>query len=306
MFHKQIIDSSRSVARTLRSGALLCLTGLLVGTAQADRLELEEHWTTEAVFKQPESIVYHPGNEQLYVSNVNGDPGDKNGEGFITRLNLDGSIETLEWATGLNAPKGIDIVGDRLYAADIEELVEVDLASGEIVARHAGEGSVFLNDVAAGPDGTVYVSDMMTDAIYRLRDGAFERWVDDAALEGPNGVLVEEDRLIVASWGVITDGFETKIPGHLKTVDLDDGTVTSLGDSTPVGHLDGVQPDGSGNYLVTDWMSGVLYRIRPTGEFEALLELGQGLADHLVVEDRGLVILPQMIDGVVTSYWLTD
>lgn len=306
MPHPSVNPLHRALTRVLVPGMLALASGGLLATAQANAPGLEEHWTTDTVFKQPESIAYHPERDFLYVSNVNGDPDDKNGEGFIARLNLDGSIDTLEWATGLNAPKGIDIVDNHLYAADIDELVVVDLETGEIVARHAGEGSVFLNDVGAGADGTVYVSDMMTDAIYRFRDDAFERWVEDPALENPNGVLVEDDRLVIGAWGVMTEGFATETPGHLKTVNLDDGSVASLGDGMPVGNLDGVQPDGAGNYLVTDWMSGILYRIRPNGEFEALLELGQGLADHLVIEDKGLVVMPQMMEGRVITYRFSD
>ena len=272
----------------------------LTGTASA----LEPAWETDAVFEQPESIAYDAASGYLYVSNIAGDPDDANGKGFISRMTLDGEVETLNWASGLNAPKGIDIVGDRLFAADIDHLVEIDLTSGEIVARHEGNRAVFLNDVAAAPDGNVYVSDMMTDAIYRLQDGEFTRWLESSELQGPNGVLVENDTLIIGSWGNIVDGFETDTAGHLKTVERESGAVRSLGDGSEVGHLDGVQPDGDGNYLVTDWMSGDLYRIQSNGEFETLMNLGQGLADHLVLLDQELVILPQMMDGVVHAYRL--
>lgn len=292
-------DNRLASPRQLALGLSLAVFGF-AGTASA----LEPAWETDAVFEQPESIAYDAASGYLYVSNVAGDPDDANGEGFISRITLDGEVETLNWASGLNAPKGIDIVGDRLFAADIDHLVEVDLATGDIVARHQGNRSVFLNDVAAAPDGAVYVSDMMTDAIYRLQDGEFTRWLESSDLQGPNGVLVENGNLIVGSWGDIVDGFETDTAGHLKQVDRESGAVRSLGDGSEVGHLDGVQPDGDGNYLVTDWMSGDLYRIHTDGSFDSLMNLGQGLADHLVLLDQGLVILPQMMDGVVHAYKL--
>lgn len=294
----------RIASHTRRTNGLLLGLGLATAAMAAPAQALEQAWKTDAVFEQPESIAYDASSGYLYVSNVAGDPDDANGQGFISRMTLDGDVETLNWAAGLNAPKGIDIVGDRLYAADIDHLVEIDLQSGDIIARHEGTDSVFLNDVAAAPDGAVYVSDMMTDAIYRLHDGEFTRWLDDSDLQGPNGVLVENGNLIVGSWGDIVDGFETDTVGHLKRVTIETGDVESLGDGREVGHLDGVQPDGHGNYLVTDWMNGNLLRVQPDGEYETILNLGQGLADHLVLQDQGLVILPQMMDGVVHAYRL--
>jgi hypothetical protein len=60
---------------------------------------------------------------------------------------------------------------------------------------------------------------------------------------------------VVGSWGEMTDRFETEVPGHLKVVDFETMEVQSLGDGTPVGNLDRVEPDGPGNYLVSDWMA---------------------------------------------------
>jgi hypothetical protein len=55
---------------------------------------------------------------------------------------------------------------------------------------------------------------------------------------------------------------------------------------------------------VTDWMNGALFRISAEGEVEELLDLNQGSADHEVIEDRNLVIIPMMNDGTVVAYRL--
>jgi sugar lactone lactonase YvrE len=207
-----------------------------------------------------------------------------------------------QWVTGLNAPKGMMLHGERLYVSDVNRLVAIQVKTGRIVASYLAPNAIFLNDVTVDGAGRIYVSDMVDDAIYRLDGNDFELWLKSPALENPNGLKVESDELRVAAWGVMTDGFATKVPGHLKSVSIQTKTITSLGNGTPVGNLDGLEPDGRGNYLVTDWMAGGLYRIAPTGEAELLLDLNQGNADLLVLDGGRLAIIPMMMDGTLRAY----
>ena len=261
-------------------------------------------WQTETVFQQPESVVFDAKRSLLYVSNVNGNPNEADGNGYLSQLNLDGTVAKLHWIEGLNAPKGMTIVADTLYVADINELIVIDLNTSTITQRYLAPKAKFLNDVVADMAGNVYVSDMLDDTLYRLAGDEFTVWIKDSALEYPNGLLVEGDSLIVGSWGVITDGFSTDVAGHLKTVSLETKTITSLGDATPAGNLDGVEADGNGNYLVTDWMHGKLLHISPVGISNTLLSLSQGSADHTVVSQHDLVIIPMMLSGNVVAYTL--
>ena len=129
-----------------------------------------------------------------------------------------------------------------------------------------------------------------------------EPWLEDAALENPNGLLAEPDRLVVAAWGKAKEDFSTDVPGHLKAVDYESKKIASLGSGDPVGNLDGVEPDRGGGYLVTDWLSGGLYRIGDDGKAELILDLNQGSADHEFVESENLAVIPMMMDGTVTAY----
>ncbi|MDF1589320.1 MAG: SMP-30/gluconolactonase/LRE family protein [Gammaproteobacteria bacterium] len=259
-------------------------------------------WQTDSVFEQPESVVLDKKRNILYVSNVNGNPNDVDGNGYISQLGLDGKIIAQHWIDGFNGPKGMAIVGDVLYVADINELVAIDLASNKISQRYVAKDAKFLNDVAADQAGNVYVSDMLTNTIYRLSNNTFGSWINDQQLEFPNGLLVEGDNLILGSWGVMTDGFATTIPGHLKTISIATKAISSLGDGTAVGNLDGVESDGEGNYFVTDWMVGKLLHITPAGISTTLLSLTQGSADHTVLADQNLVIIPMMLSGNVIAY----
>jgi len=236
------------------------------------------------------------------VSNIKGNPTEADGNGYISSVSLDGTINELHWLDGLNAPKGLTIVGNNLYIADINELVVVDIKNRKITQRYSAPQAKFLNDVVADNKGNIYVSAFLTNTLYRLADGKFEQWLQSEQLEVPNGLLVENNQLIVASWGVMTDGFATDIAGHLKTVNLDSKEILSLGDQTPAGNLDGLESDGNGSYLVTDWMAGKLLHIAATGYSTTLLALEQGSADHIVVHEQQLVIIPMMLSGKVLAY----
>lgn len=276
---------------------LLCLANLAI----ADTLPiLQPAWQTAAVFEGPESVIYDDKRKTLYVSNVNGQATEENGKGYISQLSLTGELINQHWVEGLDAPKGLAIFGDKLYVADIKQLVEIDINTGKISQRYPAINSVFLNDVAADNNGNIYVSGMMTDQIYRLADGQLSSWIKDPALEFPNGLLVENDQLIVGSWGIITDGFATETPGHLKTISLNDKAIATLGSGLPAGNLDGVESDGKGNYYVTDWMRGALLHITPEGHTHTLIAFNQGSADHEVID--GLLIVPMMLDGVILAY----
>jgi len=270
-------------------------------------------WQTEAVFEQAESVVFDLRRQQFYVSNINGHPTEDDADGYISTLSPDGQLLEQHWLTGLNAPKGMIQINDRLYVADINELVEIDLLSKKIIQRYVAPEAKFLNDVAADNKGNVYVSGFLTNSIYRLSQGKFELWLQSEQLEVPNGLLVENNQLIVGSWGKMTDGFATAVPGHIKTIDIATKKITSLGDKSPAGNLDGIEPDNEGNYFVTDWMQGKLLHITPSGISTTLIVLGQGSADHTVVNKQdilngqhNLVVIPMMNSNYVTAYKIKE
>jgi len=275
---------------------------LLPVLASAESPILVPAWQAQTGFEQPESVVYDSQRDLLFVSNVSGAPNEANGKGYISQLSVDGKLIEQHWLTGLNAPKGLAIFGNTLYVADINQLVAIDIKLKKISKRYLISDAKFLNDVAADKTGNVYVSDMLTNTIHRLTQGKFEVWLDDDALEYPNGLLVEGDKLIVASWGNMTDGFATDIAGHLKTIDIASKKIQSIGDKTPVGNLDGLEPDGEGNYFVTDWMIGKLLQIMPSGISKTLIALEPGSADLTVLKEQKLIIIPIMLSNNIVAY----
>jgi outer membrane protein assembly factor BamB len=273
--------------------------GLLAGSVAA--AEPQQVWQAKGL-DGPESAVLDAGDGVIYVSNVNGDASAADGNGYIAKLSLKGEVLDKEWVTGLNAPKGLALHDGKLYVSDIDELAVIDTASGEITARHKAPGATFLNDVTAAEDGRVFVSDMMQNQIWKLEGDQFEMWLQDAALDNPNGLLAEPDRLVVAAWGKPKEDFSTDVPGHLLAVDYQSKKVTDIGSGEPIGNLDGVEADSQGGYLVTDWFSGGLYHIGEDGKAELLMDLKQGSADHEFVPDENLAIIPMMMEGTVDAY----
>ena len=286
------------MSATRLAAVLLAFTAV---TAEAGPREATKLWET-AGFKNPESALFDPEAGVVYVSNVNGEATVKDGNGFISKISPDGKVVAMEWVSGLDGPKGLARVGGKLYVSDIDKLAEIDIASGQVVKRYDAKDAKFLNDVAADAAGNVYVSDMLTNTIWRLSDGTFEVFLKDDKLEGPNGLLVEGDTLLVGAWGVMTDGMATKVPGHLKMVSLKDKSITPHGDGTPIGNLDGLEPFGDGAYLVSDWIAGKVIRIGRKGKARVLADLGQGTADLGYDPKTATAFIPQMKTGVVYGF----
>ena len=278
----------------------LLLTLVLCDAAAADPKLLFEVKGLE----QPESVVQDPATGALYVSNIVGAVMQKDGNGYIAKLKPDGTISTKTWVKGLNGPTGMALHDRTLYVADVDDLIEINVASGEIVKRYPAKGAIFLNDVAVGEDGTVYVSDTPMNTIWRLKDGTFEPWCANDVLNGPNGLLVQDGKLIVASFGKLPGEGQRQELGGLLAVDIEKQAVSTVGNNNKLGNLDGLQTLAPGSYLVTDWAAGALYRIDAKGKFDRFLKLGKGSADFVYFPDRKLVLIPVMLSNSLVAYTL--
>ena len=116
-------------------------------------------------------------------------------------------------------------------AADVDQIVAIDIAKGEVTGRHTAEGAKFLNDLTADKQGRVYASDMPTDTIWMLEGDKIAILLHDEELNNPNGLLALDDgRILVGSWGRMAEDFSTKVPGHMRVIDVASKKVSDLGD----------------------------------------------------------------------------
>lgn len=273
------------------------MTLVLAGASGVHAESAQKVWEATGL-AGPESALYDANAGVIYVSNVDGEPLGKDGKGWIAKVSLDGKTIDKDFVTGLNAPMGLAISGGKLFVADIDEFVEINLADGKVVAKYPAAGAKRLNDTAADNNGNVYSTDTLTNTVYRLADGKVDAFVNDDRLAGPNGILVEGDNLIVNTWGVLTgEGWATKTPGGMFKVSLADKSITAMGDGKPFGNLDGMIALGDGAYVLTDWMAGKVLKYSKDGKVDLLLEVGQGAADLGYDPASKTLYIPQMLKG---------
>lgn len=262
-------------------------------------------WSVTEGIATPESVYVDPQSGAIFSSQIVGMPTDRDGNGRIVKLNPDGSVASANWVTGLNAPKGLRSHQGTLWTADLDEVVGIDIASGRITSRVKIAGAQFLNDVATGPDGTVYVSDMMANRIYAVKDGKVATFAEGEEMEWPNGLLVDGNRLIVGGWGKPEADFSTKVPGRLFALDLATRAKTLI-TPMPFGNTDGLESDGRGGYIVSNYLSGAILHVAADGSSRPLRQFGAGAADIGLVAGTGTLLVPHMNDNMVAAYSIAD
>src|SRR5687768_11743717 len=102
------------ITRHLLRTALFSGILMYASASMAQQHQLVKLWETDSILKVPESVLYHPETKTLFVSNIDGKPAEKDSQGSIAKVSLDGKKVDNSWATGLNAPKGMGIHNNTL------------------------------------------------------------------------------------------------------------------------------------------------------------------------------------------------
>ena len=210
-------------------------------------VKLEMLWETDTLLQTPESVLVDEAGGMLYVSNMNNSAPSNSGSGYISKVDMGGKIVELKWAEGLNGPKGMGLFNNNLFVADDDELVTIDIASGQIVNKIQIEGNPGLNDVTVGDDGSVYVAGFLSNVIYKVKDGVVESVFTGTQEENFNGLLWENDRILLT----------TSSGSEFKSIDWKTFEVTVLAEE--IGHGDGIASIGNGDYITTDWFGRIFY-----------------------------------------------
>jgi DNA-binding beta-propeller fold protein YncE len=266
------------------------------GDAVAAAPGVSRVWETAKKFKTPESAAYDPKTRAIYVSNY--DPYNRStseGKQCLSKLGPEGTIEKLEWLTGMKNPAGLAVFKNKLMAVERNSLVEIDIAGARIVNRLPIPGALALNDVAVTPKGVLFLSDSAKNVIFKVSQNQCSEWLSGPEVDRPNGLAVSGNKLF---WGNNGDG-------KLKAAGLaGDGikTIAALGP----GIIDGImaEPDGS---LLVSHNEGRLLRVSPDGRLTLLLDttvIGQNLADFTLIPESGLLVFPTWLDGRVTAFRL--
>lgn len=263
-----------------------------------DNISLEVIWESDTVLTTSESVFYDEANDVLYVSCINGVPPNAQDEdGFIAKVSpKDGSIIELKWITGLDAPKGMGMIGNKLYVTNIDELVIVDVTTGEITERVPVEAAQFLNDIATDDEGNVYFSDSNTNKLHKYSPkGVLTTWMEGVNLGGPNGLFHDGEKMMLATFGA----------GDFRSIDYTTEEITPVVDSIPGG--DGIVKVGV-DYLVSNW-NGEVYYVTSNWEKQLILdtkEIGANAADIEFDEQTMTLFVPTFFGNQVAAYKLNN
>jgi hypothetical protein len=256
-------------------------------------LTLAKKWESDTLFKVPESVLYDPLRNVIYVANINGKSGEKDGNGFISRLLPDGRIEELEWISGLDAPKGMGLYQDKLYVADLTAVVVIDLKNGKIEKRIEVPGASFLNDLTIDTDGHVYISDSQTLRVYRLTDDIPRVWKEHTEWQKPNGLLALEGALHLIDMN----------NGKLYELSYKNGGIRTLATAIPSG--DGIVAIGKDEYLISNWNGEILHVHK--GNVHKILDTKaekKQAADIWYIPSERLLLVPTFFANTVAAYTL--
>jgi hypothetical protein len=261
-------------------------------TTDKTQPELISKWSTDSIMKIPESVCYDATEDVLYIANIQGKPSEKDGKGFISKVSPQGEVIDLEWVTGLDAPKGMGVYEGKLYVTNIDEIVEIDIAGGEIINRYPCKDAKFANDIAIRENGTVFASDMSGNVIYRLKEGKAEKWIDSDKLDKPNGLYTEKEHLLIG------------INGYVLKADYETGELTEFISNT--GAIDGIEKVGDGYYIKSDW-TGHVHLLHPEKEKILILDTADdkiNAADIDFVPEKNMLYVPTFMDNRVMAYEL--
>ena len=255
--------------------------------------ELVKIWETEPVLQSAESVLFSEDDQLLYVSNMgpSQDPMKKDGDGSVGLVSLDGKVIKADWVTGLDAPKGLGLKGDRLYVADIDRVHIIDTKEGRIIRTISIEGARSLNDVSVNHAGTAYISDYSSGKIFVLEGEEASVWIPD--VRKPNGVLWHENDLFVLAAGIL---YQAQVDRSLKEV------VTGLDTN-----VDGIE-FLSGDEFIVSCSTGIIYQVNVvTGEKKTLLDRRSESVQSADIGFNGarrIVYAPTLFSHRVIAYQL--
>lgn len=218
--------------------------------------QLVKIWETDSTFKIPESTLYYPEQNIIFVSNIDGKSNEKDLNGSISKLDTDGKVIQHDWAVNLSAPKGMGIYAGKLYVADLTEIVVINLSDGKVQNRIPVNEAVFLNDITIDKNGVLFVSDSRTGKIHRVKNNNVTTYMENKM--GVNGLLASGDDLFLAAKDSVWKADKNKKLTLLAT-GLDRST-------------DGIVQTADNGLIVSCW-NGTIYSIPPTGEKKVLIDL---------------------------------
>jgi sugar lactone lactonase YvrE len=267
--------------------------------------------TTVSGLSAPESVIHDVDQDVYFVTNINGNPGSKDGNGFISRMTPGGTVDSLHFVMGgrngvtLNAPKGTAITGDTLWVTDLDAVRGFNRFTGAPLATiEFGPRARFLNDLALGPDGKLYASEMGVatndtgqmsptglDNVFRIGDGhRIESIMTRSKVPMPNGITAHGRGLLIGSFS------EPDVREWREDAD----SLVPVGKAS--GAVDGIGVLDDGRIVASSWDDSTVAVVGATPE--PLITGVAAPADFEIDRKRHRVLIPQLTENQVVVWQL--
>ena len=255
----------------------------------AQKHSLQKIWETDAIIPVPESVLPDFKNNLLYVSLINGVGWDADGIGGVGKIKTNGKDFDSTWITGLNAPKVLGRFGNRMYVADISEVVVIDMKKGKIEKKIPVKGATGLNDITVDHKGIVYVSDSKQGKIWQIKNDVPSLYLDN--IKGANGLKAINNDLFFAEGEFLKKANTQKQITQIANV------------SQPI---DGIEPVGNEDFIVTAWI-GYIFYVTADGHVETLLNSSEekmNTADISFDQAKRILYVPTFNAKKIIAYHL--
>lgn len=261
--------------------------------------KLVKLWETDTILNDLESAIYDKKNNIIYVTSINGHWLKPNGKGFISKVDINGKIinnkwdDSHKWIDNIEGPTGTAIYNNKLFVADFNTILEIDLNTSKIVKKHKIEGTERINDLTVSKEGTIYGSGTKTGKLIALKNGKVTVLKTD--LNWPNGLLYEDGNILIGLGNKTISSYNIK-------------TKTSKTLTKDISNPDGIVAIGNGDYLISSW-EGMIHYVTKNGEKMLLLDTSKekaNSADITYIPHLKMVLVPAMLQHKLIAYKLTD
>lgn len=256
-------------------------------------------WETDTILKDLESAIYDKKNHIIYVTSINGHWLKPNGKGFISKVDLNGKIinnkwnDSHKWIDNIEGPTGTAIYNNKLFVADFDTILEIDINTSKIIKKHKVEDTERINDLTVSKSGVIYGSGTKTGKLIALKNGQITVLKND--LEWPNGLLYENGNILI--------GLGDKT---IRSYNLQTNKSKIL--TEEISNPDGIVAIGNGDYLISSW-EGMIHYVTKNGNKTLLLDTSKkkvNSADITYIPKLKIVLVPAMLQHKLIAYKLTD
>lgn len=245
--------------------------------------------------KGPEGVRYDEKSDVFFISNLNGRGNQKDGNGFISKVDHSGNVISSKFMQGTNryplhAPKGMFIIEDELFAVDINGVHVFNRKTGTHLTfiDFSNLKPGLLNDISADQHGILYVTDTRKPRVYKVKNNLPEIFIDTLPIY-PNGITKNpvKDEFILATWTGDSLLYSFETDGSFKPYRKLNG-----------GYYDGLEFIGE-NLIIASQLDSTIRHSHQSGSENLFIRVPARPADIGVDTKRYRIAVPYVVENRV-------